>query len=96
MPFKIPLRLLLILEDVITSLRGSMHFRGSMVALAVACSTDICSFIQQALIEGLLYVRFCPCDVGDTVMTDSLGPAFLELTVQSGQGWGIGTRESGV
>ena len=29
-------------------------------------------------------------------MTDSLGPAFLELTVQSGQGWGIGTRESGV
>lgn len=66
-----------------------------MVALTASCSTDICSFIQQALIEGLLYVRFYPCDVGDTVMTDSLGSALLELTVQSGQGWGIGTREGG-
>ena len=67
-----------------------------MVAFTADCSTDICSFIQQALIEGLLCVRFCPCDVGDTVMTDSLGPALLELSIQSGQGWGIGARESGV
>lgn len=67
-----------------------------MVALTAACSTDSCSFIQQALIEGFLYVRFYPCDVGDTVMTDSLSSALLELTLQSGQGWGIGAREGGV
>lgn len=58
-----------------------------MVLTAACCSTDVRSFIQQALIEGLLYVRLCPYDAGDMAGTDSLGPALLELTVQRGQGW---------